>query len=316
METAEQPAFSVQKDIEPLRERYFRGVMSNPNLNPRAAANLSLRYSAGSDAIADEADKRKMRDMQMESATMSLEREREKAARERGMLQQLAPFQKQLESVLSDPNMDPATKQKSLSQLGVANAGLISTNEGAGVAFQSAFKGVGEDPTLVKPKTTAAHFISAGGSYDVLDAYAKKQGIKLGAETELPFDVFAAGLDYTKQKTAQGKTDEKVALKREKENDDRIKGLVTAVQKVELSPVNPLDPSKLDENKFATPMDDALVGGVISTFATPEERDAVAKGNAKIRLELAQRLTGEYLSGKRGVAPPAAEVPSATDLFK
>jgi hypothetical protein len=305
--------FTYEADIVPLKQRYFKEVSSNPNISARTAAALSSAFSASVDAQADKDQQLRARDLQYKSSIYTLEREREKAARERRNLQGMAPLQSALEAVTADPNLTPDDQQRAVGRLGIQYAGLIGESPGAAAAYRSAQSSIVES---TKPKTTAAAFISAGGSNDYLKAYEEQTGIPLEADTELPFGAFAEGLQFTQLQQAGSREKKAEDKRRRDEVEKRADSLVSDLKRADLLADDLVDKSKRNPKFFDNDYSAAVVEGTIEMFGTPEERKIAAGADAKTKLKLAQRIGGEYRIGKRlpNTAESAAKA-SATSLF-
>ena len=299
---------SYERDIAPLQQKFFRSVVGNPRIRPEVAGNMSLQFSAGlgeqlaqQQKRAEFEDVRRSRQLQYDTALFSLDREREKAARERNMLTSLAPLQAELDNVLSDPNTDYYAKQRSLGQIGVKHAPLFAVNQAADTAFRAAQTGLVREP---KPDLTAASYATSGGHYGYLKDYEKKIGRPLQPEDQLPLSVFAEGLEATR--TGVGISAAKMrsiaaADELRQRKADSLIGLVTKAK--------PAEPDKLtgksNPNALDSPMSLAAVDGLIATYGTPAERRAAAAQNAAQRMELAQKMSTELLTGARAEGVPA-----------
>lgn len=307
--------FSYESDIAPIKKRYFRSVFNNPLISPSAAAELSIGLSDRINKRESDWEQSRARDIQFQSAVFTLDKAREDAARERDMLTNLAPFQKQLEGAASDPTLNADERTKAIGILGVQNAGLFATNPAAAQAFRAATISVTADKT---PKMTAASYVSLGGDYSHIQDYGKKAGIELTPDTVLPFDTFASGLQKTKEGIAQTKQREKDSDDQQKEIKSRLGTLGTLVNKAEVLTPNPLDKRKTDPTKFDSVQSEGAVKGINSLLATPQEKKELDTMNAAQRIAFAQKLYGEYLGGSRTPADAAAAAArsSAADLFK
>jgi hypothetical protein len=304
--------FSYESDIAPITKRFFQNAMRNRNLNPMFTANLSSQLSTAINTQAEKDQQIKMRELQYQSSLFSLEREREKAARERRNLQDMAPLQSALETAL-DPNLSTQDQQRAVGRLGIQYAGLIGESPGAAAAYRAAAGSIVE-PT--KPKTTAGAFISAGGSNDYLKAYEAQTGIPLDADTELPFGVFTEGLQYT-QLQQVGEKDRRSEAKRLRDDiEKRADSLVSDLKNADLLADDLVDKTKRNPNFFDNDYSAAVVEGTIEMFGTPEERKIATGADAATKLKLAQRIGGDYRLGKRlpNTAESAAKA-SVQSLF-
>ena len=304
--------FSYESDIAPIKKRFFQNAMQNRNLNPMFAASLSSQLSTSLDTQAEKEQQLKMRELQYQSSLFSLEREREKSARERRNLQDMAPLQSALEAAL-DPSLSAQDQQRAVGRLGIQYAGLIGESPGAAAAYRAAAGGI-VDPT--KPKTTAGAFISAGGSNDYLKAYEAQTGTPLEADTELPFGVFTEGLQYTKLQQVDDKDRRSEAKRRRDEIEKRADSLVSDLKNADLLADDPIDKTKRNSKLFDNDYSAAVVEGPLEMFGTPEERKIASGADAATKLKLAQRIGGEYRIGKRlpNTAEAAAKA-SVQSLF-
>jgi len=305
--------FTYESDIVPLKKQYFREVFNNPNITPRTAAALSSAFSGAVDMQADKDQQLRARDLQYRSSIYTLEREREKAARERRNLQDMAPLQSTLADITADPNLTPEDQQRTIGRLGIQYAGLIGESPAAAAAYRSAQSSIVD---ATKPKTTAAAFISAGGSNDYLKAYEAQTGVPLEADTELPFGAFAEGLQFTKLQQTSNKEREAEDKRRREEIQKRADSLVSDLKNADLLADDLVDKSKRNPKFFDNDYSAAVVGGTIDMFGTPEEQKIAAGADAATKLKLAQRIGGEYRIGKRQPnAAEAAAKTSAESLF-
>ena len=304
--------FTYEADIVPLKQKYFKEVFNNPNITPRTAAALSSAFSASVDSQADKDQQLRARDLQYKTAVFTLDQEREKAARERRNLQDLAPLQSALETAL-DPSIAPEDQQRAVGRLGIQFAGLIGASPAAAAAYGAAKGGIVD---ATKPKTTAGAFISAGGSNDYLKAYEAQTGTPLEADTELPFGAFAEGLQFTELQQVRSK--ERLAEEKRLRDDidKRADSLVSDLKNADLLADDIVDKNKRNPKFFDNDYSAAVVEGTIEMFGTPEERQIVTGADAATKLKLAQRIGGEYRIGKRlpNTAESAAKA-NATSLF-
>ena len=305
--------FTYEADIVPLKKQFFQRVMKDRNLTPEFAASLSSQFSTALNEQADKDLQLRARDLQYKSSLFTLEREREKSARERRNLQDMTPLQSALEEAL-DPSLSAQDQQRAVGRLGIQYAGLIGESPGAAAAYRAAAGGI-VDPT--KPKTTAGAFISAGGSNDYLKAYEAQTGTPLEADTELPFGVFTEGLQYTQLQQVGDRDRRSEAKRRRDEIEKRADSLVSDLKNADLLADDPIDKTKRNSKLFDNDYSAAVVEGTIEMFGTPEERKIASGADAATKLKLAQRIGGEYRIGKRlpNTAESAAKA-SLTPLFR
>lgn len=304
--------FSYESDIVPLKQQYFKKVFNDPNLTPKAATSLSRMFSGALNEQASIDQQLRARDLQYKTSLFTLEKEREKAARERRNLQDMAPLQSALETAL-DPSLSTQDQQRVVGRLGIQYAGLIGESPAAAAAYRAAVGGIVD---ATKPKTTAGAFISAGGSNDYLKAYEAHTKTPLEADTELPFGVFAEGLQFTELQKADNKDKDSEAKRLRDDIEKRADSLVSDLKNVDLLADDPIDKSKRNPKLFDNDYSAAVVDGTIEMFGTPEERKIAADADAATKLKLAQRVGGDYRLGKRrpNTAESAAKA-SAEALF-
>lgn len=305
--------FTYESDIAPLKKKFFQRVMSDRNLTPEFAATLSSQFSGALNAQAEKDQQLRARDLQYKASIFTLDREREKAARERRQLQDLTPFQAALDAAISDPTRPPTEKENLVGRLGIQYAGLIGESPAAAAAYRSAVGGI---TTETKPKTTAGAFLSAGGSYDFLKAYEKSIGTPVDVDTEIPFSIFAEGLDVTDA----AKKGEKFRLEEfersRKLTEKRADSLVSDLKGADLLADDPIDKTKRNPNAFASDYDAAVVEGILDMFGTSEEKKIASKADAATKLKLAQRIGGEYRLGKRIPGGTGSTEKPVESLFK
>lgn len=293
---------SYERDIAPLQQRFFQGVMGSAGIRPELAAKMSLQFSSAANGVLEQAQKltdfedvRRNRQLQYESALFSLDREREKAARERSMLTSLAPFQAELDNILNgDEEEDYYSKQRKLGSLGVQYAPLFAVNPAAETAYRAAQTGIVRPP---KPDLTAAAYVREGGHYGFLQDYGKSLGRPIRPDEPIPFDVFNRGVELSKAEAWRQKETERQREKDEAAQEANTKELVGFVSKAKTAEDKLT--GKVDPTKFEGAMDAAAVDGLIASFGTPEERKQAADANAAARLAISQRIAAEYLTGLR-----------------
>jgi len=307
--------FSVERDINPLKQQFFRSIMAQPNVSPVAAAQFSRQYSGALDAAADRIQKQRASDVQFQFAALQLDQAREKAFNEREMMGQLGPLQQQLDEVVNS-GADQATRTRMLSQIGVQNAALFTRNPAAAFAYDAARRGVVADEREPKARLTAATYLNRGGSLDFLRDWAGEQEIDLEEDTVIPFGIFAKGIETT----AAGKLDS--AQRTKQEEDQRRAEAKRSEEQVKIISTN-LDKGAIasDEygreipDQFADPQTPFFIDQALTVFATPEERDEVRGLPPKERLQLARQIMNEVRLGQRQPAAAAATAPSAASLF-
>lgn len=301
---------SYERDIVPLQKRYFQSAFRNPNLNPNTAAMLSQQFSEGvAGAYAERQrmaagdQEMKQRKLQFDTAMFTLDREREKANRERTMLDTLAPFQKQLDSVLSDTTSDTATKQQQIAQLGVKNAGLFALNPAAATAFDAARTGVVNER---KKKATMHDYIIAKGDPDLLEGYAKEKGIELDWSTEIPVLDYSKLMGATDMKQRQEAYKIKLALEEEQRYLQGAADIAKNAPSL-LKLQKNLGAGEVDPNKWESPSGPAAVASLLNVFGTPQEKEEIPKLTPAEQIKRVSEISSAALTGKR--KPNQAQAP-------
>ena len=296
--------FSVERDINPLKQQFFQSIMSRRDVSPVVAAQLSRQFSGAMDAAADRIQKQRATDLQFEFASFQLDQAREKAFNEREMIGQLAPLQQQLDEVVNS-GADQATRQRMLSQIGVQNAALFTRNPAASFAYDAARRGVGADEREPRVRLTAATYLSRGGSLDFLRDWAGEQGLDLEEDTAIPFSIYAKGMESA----AEAKATETQSYRQSEEErkaqaklaEERVKVLSANLDRATMG----ADPRTGQEipDQFADPQTSFFIDQAISMFGTPEERSSAQALPPKDRLQLARKITNEVRLGQRKPAP-------------
>jgi hypothetical protein len=311
MSPANQFDFSVEEDINPLKQRFFRDVMSRPGVSPIAAAQMSLRHSRALDDTADRIAKQRASDVQYEFAVFSLDQAREKASRERDQMDQLAPLQQQLDAVINAP-ADHTSRLRMLGQVGVQNAHQFATNPAASFAYDSARRALTADAPEPAPKLTAASYLGRGGQLDFLRDWARDNEIELSENTTIPFSVFAEGIERTSVDKADTSTQAKMLEEQRKKQDADLKILGRGLEKVEFEK-DPRTNLPVGDS-FADPQTDFFIKQALTEFGTPDEREQATGLSPRERLNLARRIIAEAQLGKRSQAVPAP-TRSAASLY-
>ena len=301
---------SYERDIAPLQQQYFKNVYGNRSIDPRDRARIATGLAqqfAG--AYEQQAKLREMdmqskaRDLSYKSSLFALEQARDKAARERSMMQELPVVTGALTSILeSEP--DPIKQQQGLSRWALNNAGLLSTNDAAKTALQAAMGSVN------KPLTTYTDedLLRMGVPFEQLDT--NKDGVVSEAERN-PMQISSAltGIQRASVLTKQG---EALQERRQKLLDESV-GALTRV-KFGTIPSDISGSAEVeDPNKFASAGSEVAVENVISLLGSPADVAAATAGNAKAKFDIAKRLQQEYMKAATG--NPAAES-SPRSLFK
>lgn len=299
---------SYEADIVPLKQRFFQRAYSDPRL-ASVAGRASMDVSKSLDSsykdargLLDMEDVSKQRKVQFESSVFELERAREKANRERTMMDDLKPVSDILSGILGDPNLDPAQRKTALGQVGVQFAGQAAMNPAIATAFDAANRSITAEQS---DRLTAMDYLRGGADPAVLKAYEQSSGQPLAANANIPIGIFATGM--------QAATDRKVKAGQNAEFEqrqyDRTKSMMDSVDKAGLfkNEMKEEDPSKFEDAQ--TEMN---IIGTISAFGTPEQREAAAKANARDKIKIAKSIsTGWNMNPVSGAAAARPTRPSA-----
>jgi hypothetical protein len=301
--------FSYERDIAPLQQQYFKNVYGNRSIDPRDRERISrgiAQQFAG--AYEQQAKLREMdmqskaRDLSYKSSLFALEQARDKAARERSMMQELPVVTGALTSILeSEP--DPIKQQQSLSRWALNNAALLSTNDAAKTALQAAMGSVN------KPLTTYTDedLLRMGVPFEQLDT--NKDGVVSEAERN-PMQISGA-LTGMQRASVLTKQSEALEERRQKLLDDSV-GALTRVKFGTLKSDDPTAPAFEDPDKFASAGSEVAVENVISLLGSPADVAAATAGNAKAKFDIAKRLQQEYMKAATGAA---SKTPQAKSLI-
>lgn len=292
-----QEPLSYERDIAPLQQRYFRGVYGNRSIDPRdrarIATGIAQQFAGAFEQQAKLRDldmQARARDLSYRSGLFALEQARDKAARERNMMQELPVVTSALTGIL-DSEPDPVKQQQSLSRWALNNSGLLSTNDAARTAFQAAMSAVNKPPTTY----TDEDLLRMGVPFDELDT--DKDGVVSEAERN-PMQV-SRTLTGLQRSVLAGK-EQRAALERQQELLD---GAVAALTRVKFATIKP-DVSGGEEvedpNKFASAGSELAVDTVISRLGSPADLAAAAEGNARTKFDIAKRLQQEYIKQATG----------------
>lgn len=300
---------SYERDIAPLQQQYFKNVYGNRSIDPRDRERISrgiAQQFAG--AYEQQAKLREMdmqskaRDLSYKSSLFALEQARDKAARERSMMQELPVVTGALTSILeSEP--DPIKQQQGLSRWALNNAGLLSTNDAAKTALQAAMGSVN------KPLTTYTDedLLRMGVPFEQLDT--NKDGVVSEAERN-PMQI---------SRVLTGTRIASETTKLQRENEERRQKLldesVAALTRVKFGTIKADvmgGDDVEDPNKFSSAGSELAVDNVISQLGSPADVDAAAKGNARAKFDIAKRLQQQYIKQATG---GASTKPKATSLI-
>ena len=205
---------SYEGDIAPLKQQYFQQVFADPRLNPRAAAALSSQFSAEADKafaqrqeLQDRASVTRSRELQFESAKFSLEREREKAARERSNLNELAPLLATFDAITKDPTTDYKTKSMLIGQTASQKSNLLATDPAARIAYDATVRGLTPDDRPEQDFTLGGYILK-GGSTAFLPA-----GLADQPDAVISPLTFASGIEKTTQAKLKSMAESEARIK-------------------------------------------------------------------------------------------------------
>lgn len=277
-----QSGLSYERDIVPMQKRFFQQVSNTRGIRPDQANRMALDFASRmgqtyemSQKAAEVEQVAKQRQLQYESTLFALNREREKAARERNMLQNLAPLQKELEIASSNPELDADQRIAEVGRIALKNAGLLATNPAAATAYEVARRRITEDK---KTKGTLRDYISAGGDMDFL----KKQ-VDVNAldwETTIPPNTFVSGISEADRVKRELVRNAELAKSQISERNRRERSLISFVQ----SNAKLWEPkSDYDEPKdaFADKNSELAVKSALEVFGGAQERQMLADPKVK-----------------------------------
>lgn len=292
---------SYETDIAPLKQQYFQKVFGDSRLNPNAAAMLSSQFSgqlnqtyAGQQEIRDKDSVAKLREQQYASTKLTLEREKEKAQRERSMLTELMPLQQQLLGVSNDNSLSSDQKLKVYGQIGVQNAGLFAVNPAASTAYNAAIQSITKD---TKPQLTLGNYINSGGDVKYLKGFLdSRKGQPVDENTPIPALEIAGALGSSKRDiTERDSLNKELRAQRKKQQE----GETALLNDAKAAGFFKTETGTIDESKFDKPMSEAAVKFVIDSYGTAEERKSATGKSAKDLISLAQPIIMQTLSGAR-----------------
>lgn len=305
---------SYEGDIAPLKQQYFQQVFADPRLNPRAAAALSSRFSAEADKafaqrqeLQDRASVTRSRELQFESAKFSLEREREKAARERSNLNELAPLLATFDAITKDPTTDYKTKSMLIGQTASQKSNLLATDPAARIAYDATVRGLTPE---VKPEQdfTLGSYILQGGDPAFLPAgLADQPTVAISPLT------YASGIKKSKQVYGQSIAEGKASLAQATRQQEQLDKAISAIGKAVIKPTY----TGTKEATFEAPAVKGSFDYLINTYGTLDEQELAKKGDASVLVGLANTIIPRALKGNTVGATTAGptEGQKAKSLF-
>jgi hypothetical protein len=295
--------FSYERDIAPLQQRFFRSVYGNRSIDPRDRASMASGFATQLGSAFEQQAKlrdldaqRRNRELTYRAGLFSLEQAREKANRERTMLEALPKVTSELDAILADPAADPETQRVQLSRWGLQNSGLLSTNDAARTAYSAALSGISKP----KPVITDEDLLRMGIPLDTLDT--NKDGV-VSEEERTPMRISGA-LGGMSQTRTLLEAQEKLDKQRQSLLDDALGGLTRVKFATQASDDPTAAPMEADE--FGDAGMSVAVDSVIALLGSPADEKLAAESGPKKKFEIAKNLQAQYL---RASTRPAATGP-------
>jgi len=317
--TAPAAADSVtyEKDYLPAQRSYFKELSQDPSLSPLMRTRLlqtGTQLAQKSFMQRAELDKTgmdiKQRQIQFDTAKFSLDQAREDAARKRNMFGELAKLQEQLLPVLKDSTLDFNDKKSLLGQKGVEWAGIAALNPAVANALNSANASLSAQP---KNRVTKLDYFNKGADPKFLADYETSIGRSLGADEEVPIDIYGPALyaasEQKKQEELKTRIDYNRAQDEAQARQAGINKLVGVALKAKLAKPTMGQPS----TEFDEPASKAALTTLTEQFGTPEEKKKFKAANVAEQITIGQGIANGFLSGKRLAQPPKPS--TTTSLF-
>lgn len=289
---------SFEADIAPLKQLYFQRVFSDPNIKPATAAALSSQFSADIDKsfaqrqeIQDRASVARNRELQFESAKFSLEREREKAARERSNITELAPLMAAFDSIIKDPSTDNKTKSMLIGQTATQKSPLIAESPAARIAYDATVRSLTPD---LKPEQdfTLGSYILQGGDPAFLPA-----GLQDQPTVTLSPLTYASGIKKSKQAYGLSIAEGKASLAQTTRQQEQLDKAIAAIGRAVTKPTYTDGSNVATGSTFEAPAVKGSFDYLISTYGTPEEQARAKKGDAAVLVDIANTIIPRALQG-------------------
>ena len=289
---------SYEGDIAPLKQQYFQQVFADPRLNPRAAAALSSRFSAEADKafaqrqeLQDRASVTRSRELQFESAKFSLEREREKAARERSNLNELAPLLATFDAITKDPTTDYKTKSMLIGQTASQKSNLLATDPAARIAYDATVRGLTPDDRP-EQNFTLGGYILKGGSTAFLPA-----GLADQPDAVISPLTFASGIEKTTQAKLKSMAESEARIKQGTRQQEQLDKAISAIGRAVIKPTYTQGTKEATGATFEAPAVKGSFDYLINTYGTPEEKELAKKGDAAVLVGIANVVIPRALKG-------------------
>lgn len=295
-----------ERDFLPTQRRFFKELAANPKISPRLATGIleesrldAQRGMMQRAAVEQAGMDIKSRQMQFESAKFTLDQAREEAARKRDMFTGLSQLQSELNPIMSDPNLDSSQKKQAYGQLGVKYAGQAALNPAIANALNAASSSLTNQP---KDRVSKLDYFNAGADPNVLSQYESTLGRSLGANEDVPVDIYGAGLYAGKQLRTAQEIQTRLGTEALQQKQAGLNTVLDTVIKGKLEK-NPMDPMK-PSNVFDSPATEQAALETVTQFGTPEEQQLFQKGTAIDKLRIGQGIAIGIKSGRRFAAPP------------
>jgi len=297
-----------ERDFLPTQRKYFQELTANPKIGALQAASLMRADTQMAQqaymqraAVEQAGMDIKSRQMQFETAKLTLDQAREEAARKRNMFGEAAKLQEELFPVIQDPSKDYAQRKQDLGVLGVKWAGAAAANPAVANALNAANASLTAQPV---DRVTKLDYYKAGGDPVLLSEYEAQAGAALGANDEIPIDLFGAGIFKAKQAEKQQEADYLRNKEKIREQKEGLKSILDITLKGELLP-DPMSGGFKNALKDSAtkPALDIIVG----QFGTPEEKQRFQKGTLAEQLDIGKRLA---VNVQAGILNPEAQKPT------
>lgn len=315
--TASMEQTPYEKEFLPAQQRYFKALSQDPKVSPLMRTRLlqsNTQLAQKSFMQRAELEKAgmdiKARQMQFETAKFTLEEAREGAARKRNMFGELSKLQEELNPVMKDTTLDSVAKKDIYGQLAVKYAGIAAVNPAVANALNAANSSLSAQ---TKDRVTKLDYFNAGADPRYLAAYEGEIGRSLGANEDVPVDIYGAGLYSGKQAKEQEELKSRIAYDAmQKQYAGLNKVLDVAIEgKLLKNTLDPLKPS----NEFEKPATKEAISVLVNQFGTPEEQKKFQGGSAIDQLTIGQGIAIGIQSGTRLPAPAKPARPSLRSSF-
>lgn len=309
---------SYEGDIAPLKQQYFQQVFADPRLNPRAAAALSSQFSAEADKafaqrqeLQDRASVTRSRELQFESAKFSLEREREKAARERSNLNELAPLLATFDAITKDPTTDYKTKSMLIGQTASQKSNLLATDPAARIAYDATVRSLTADDRPDQNFTLGSYILKGGSTAFLPAGLADQPDVVISPLT------FASGIEKTEQAKLKSMTEGRASFAQATRQQEQLDKAISAIGKAVIKPNLTRGSEKATGATFEAPAVKGSFDYLINTYGTPEEQELAKEGDASVLVGIANTIIPRALKGNTVGATTAGptEGQKAKSLF-